>query len=267
MVRIVHEAMDLGGGQAMTEGLSGRIALVTGAASGIGRATAERLAREGVKVVAGVADEGQRADLASSVPTFDALVLDVRSEDAWGRAVARIEERHGGLDILVNNAGIHRLASALETTRDIWDEVMEVNLWGTFLGCKAAIPAMRRRGRGAIVNLSSVNAIEGMPGMLAYAVSKGGIRTMTMAIAMEHVGDGIRVNCVCPGPIRTPITEGLATRAPNPEAMWMAMAARQPMHRVGEPEEVAAAITFLASDDASFMTGLSVPVTGGRGIH
>jgi len=243
--------------------LSGRIALVTGAATGIGRATAEHLAQEGATVVAGVADGGQRP----SVGAFDAVVLDVRSEADWARAVAHAERAHGGLDILVNNAGVHRLATTLETTRDIWDAVMEVNLWGTFLGCKAAIPAMRRRGRGAIVNLSSVNAIEGMPGMLAYAVSKGGIRTMTMAIAMEHVGDGIRVNCVCPGPIKTPITEGIASRAPNPEVVWAAMGSRQPMGRVGEPEEVAAVIAFLASDDASFMTGLSVPVTGGRAIH
>lgn len=251
----------------MTDRLRGRIALVTGAATGIGRATADRLTREGARVIGGVADEGQRVAVAASPSAPDALVLDVRSEEDWGRAIDYAEREHGGLDILVNNAGIHRLASTLETTHEIWDEVMAVNLWGTFLGCKAAIPAMRRRGQGAIINLSSVNAIEGISGMLAYATSKGGIRTMTMAMAMEHVGDRIRINCVCPGPIKTPITEGFAVRISDPDALWATLGSRQPMNRVGEPDEVAAAIAFLASDDASFMTGLSIPVDGGRSMH
>jgi NAD(P)-dependent dehydrogenase (short-subunit alcohol dehydrogenase family) len=251
----------------MTDRLVGRIALVTGSATGIGRATAERLAREGAKVIAGVADEGQRLEVASSAPELHAMTLDVRSEVDWERAVTRAEEAHGGLDILVNNAGIHRPGTALETTRDTWEEVMAVNLWGTFLGCKTAIPAMRRRSGGAIVNLASINALDGVPGALAYSASKGGIIAMTRALAMEHVGDRIRVNCVCPGSVVTPITDRIIRNAPDPEARRANMMARHPMNRIGRPEEVAAAIAFLASDDASFMTGLAVPVDGGRSVR
>jgi NAD(P)-dependent dehydrogenase (short-subunit alcohol dehydrogenase family) len=251
----------------MAERLSGRTALVTGAATGIGRATADRLAREGAQVVAGVADEGQRAELASSAPSLDVLVLDVRSEADWDRAIAHVEASHGGLDILVNNAGIHRPGTAPETTRSLWDEVMAVNLWGTFLGCRTAMPAMRRRGGGAIVNLSSINALTGVPGATAYSASKGGVLALTRALAMEHVGDGIRVNCVCPGPVETPIIEGIIGRAPDPAAARAAIAARVPMGRMAAPEEVAAVIAFLASGDASFMTGLAVPADGGRTVR
>jgi NAD(P)-dependent dehydrogenase (short-subunit alcohol dehydrogenase family) len=181
--------------------------------------------------------------------------------------VAYAENAHGGLDILVNNAGIHRPGAALDTTSELWEEVMSVNLWGTFLGCRTAIPAMRRRGGGAIVNLSSINAITGVPGAIAYSVSKGGIVTLTQSLAMEHVDDGIRVNCVCPGPVDTPIVSVILGRSPNPKAAREAMAARQPMGRIAAPEEIAAVIAFLASADASFMTGLAVPVDGGRSVR
>ena len=184
----------------MADRLKERVALVTGAATGIGRATIDRLTSEGAIVIAGIADDSQRHDMAS----FEAVMLDVRSEADWGRAVAHVEQQHGGLDILVNNAGIHRLATALETTQMVWDEVMSVNLWGSFLGCKTVIPAMQRRGGGAIVNLCSINAITGVAGSIAYSTSKGGVLTMTMALAIEHVSDRIRVNCVCPG-LRIPM--------------------------------------------------------------
>jgi NAD(P)-dependent dehydrogenase (short-subunit alcohol dehydrogenase family) len=247
----------------------GRIALVTGAATGIGEAVAARLAREGAAVIAGVADENQREQVATATAPRDALVLDVRSEADWKHAVAYAENAHGGLDILVNNAGIHRPGAALDTTSELWEEVMSVNLWGTFLGCRTAIPAMRRRGGGAIVNLSSINAITGVPGAIAYSVSKGGILTLTqaLALAMEHVGDNIRVNCVCPGPVETPIVGVILDRSPHPKAAREAMAARQPMGRIAAPEEIAAVIAFLASADASFMTGLAVPVDGGRSVR
>ena len=247
----------------MTQRLEGRVALVTGAATGIGRATAERLAVEGAKVVAGIAEERQRPIIAA----FDAIVLDVRSEADWDRAAAYAEEAHGGLDILVNNAGIHRPGGAAETTRELWDEVMAVNLWGTFLGCKTVIPAMRRRGGGAIVNLCSINGITGVPGATAYSASKGGVLALTMALAMEHVGDGIRVNCVCPGPVETPIIDAMVARSPDPAALRAAIAAKQPMGRMAVPGEVAAVIAFLASGDASYMTGLAVPVDGGRTVR
>jgi NAD(P)-dependent dehydrogenase (short-subunit alcohol dehydrogenase family) len=247
----------------MTKRLEGTIALVTGAATGIGQATTERLAREGAAVVAAIAEEGQRP----SVAAFDAIVLDVRSEDAWGRAIAHIEERHGGLDILVNNAGIHRRGTAPETTREVWDEVMAVNLWGTFLGSKSALPAMLRRGGGVIVNLCSMNALIGAAGATAYSASKGGVLALTRAMAIEHVAEGIRVNCVCPGPVDTPIMEALLGHAPDPVAARASVEGRVPMGRLGTPEEIAAVIAFLASSDASFMTGTAVPVDGGRTVR
>ena len=251
----------------MTDRLNGRIALVTGAATGIGRATAERLTREGAMVVAGVADEGQRIEIASA-SAFDVLVLDVRSEVDWDRVMAHVETKHGGLDILVNNAGIHRSGTALETAREVWDEVMAVNLWGTFLGCKWAVEAMRRRGGGAIVNLCSMNALVGVPRSVAYTTSKGGVLSLTRAMAMDHVGDAIRINCICPGPVETPIIDALfASRGPDPKAARAAAAATIPMARIAAPEEIAAAIAFLVSDDASFMTGAAIPVDGGRTIR
>jgi NAD(P)-dependent dehydrogenase (short-subunit alcohol dehydrogenase family) len=246
----------------MTARLDGRVALVTGTASGIGRATAERLAREGATVVAGIAEEGQRP----SVAAF-AIVLDVRSEADWERAIRHAGERHGGLDILVNNAGIHRRGTAPETTREVWDEVMAVNLWGTFLGSRSALPALRRRGGGAIVNLCSMNALVGAAGTTAYSASKGGVLALTRAMAVEHVAEGIRVNCVCPGPVDTPIMDAPVGGAPNPAATRTAIEGRVPMERMGTPEEIAAVIAFLGSDDASFMTGAAVPVDGGRTIR
>jgi meso-butanediol dehydrogenase / (S,S)-butanediol dehydrogenase / diacetyl reductase len=251
----------------MTERLKERIALVTGAATGIGRAMAERLAREGATVVAGVADEDQRTELASAALSFDALVLDVRSEADWDRVMTHIETRHDGLDILVNNAGIHRRGTAPETTREVWEEVMAVNLWGTFLGSKFAVAAMRRHGGGVIVNLCSMNALVGAPGATAYSASKGGVLALTPAMAMEHVAEGIRVNCVCPGPVETPIMDAILASMPDPAAARAASEGRVPMGRLGTPEEIAAAIAFLASDDASFMTGSAVTVDGGRTIR
>ncbi|BCX17383.1 MAG: short-chain dehydrogenase [Geminicoccaceae bacterium] len=247
----------------MRERLAGKVALVTGAATGIGRATVERLAAEGAKVVAAVAEPGQL----QAVEGFSPLVLDVRSEADWEAAVATVEGRFGGLDILVNNAGIHRSGGALETDRALWDEVMAVNLWGTFLGCRTAIPAMRRRGGGAIVNLASINALTAAPRAAAYAASKGGVRALTMALAIDHARENIRINCVCPGAVATPLLEGVIARAEDPEAMRRIMVDRHPMGRIAEPEEVAAVIAFLASDDASFMTGLAIPVDGGRSIR
>ncbi len=178
-----------------------KVALVTGAGSGIGLATVRRLASENATVVAAILDEAQRGEVAD----LDVVILDVRSEDMWDRVITHLKDTYGGLDILVNNAGINRRGTAERTSYELWSEVMDINAWGTVLGCKKAIPLMRERGDGAIVNLSSINALSGSPNMLAYGASKGAIKTITMTLALEHVTENIRVNCVCPGAVATPI--------------------------------------------------------------
>ena len=150
---------------------SNKIALVTGAGSGIGLATARRLAEEKATVIAAILDESKR-DAASDL---DVVIVDVRSEEMWDRAIAHVKARYRGVDVLVNNAGIHRLGTAEQTTYELWSEVMDVNAWGTVLGCKKVIPLMRERGGGAIVNVSSFNALAGNPNQIAYNASKGAI--------------------------------------------------------------------------------------------
>ena len=190
----------------------------------------------------------------------------MRDEAAWDQALAHVESAHGGLDILVNSAGIHRLGRTEDTSAALFDEVMNVNLWGTFLGCKKAVPVLRRRGGGSIVNLASINAIKAVGGMAAYTTSKGGIKAMTMGLALEVARQGIRVNCVCPGAVDTPIMDGILAQAGNVLAMRQTIIDRHPLGRISEPAEIAASIAFLASDDASYITGLALPVDGGRSI-
>ena len=233
-----------------------KVALITGAGSGIGLSTARRFADEQATVIAAILEENQR----DQVSDFDVVMLDVRSEEMWGRAIAHVENTYGGLDVLVSNAGIHRRATAEQTSYELWSEVMDVNAWGTVLGCKKVVPLMRKRGGGAIVNLSSINASAGVPNMLAYNASKGAIKTLTMSLAMELVGDNIRVNCVCPGAVDTPIVNKILDEAQDRNAALEMTVAKHPVGRLANPVEIASVIAFLASDDASFMTGLESPL-------
>ncbi|MFN0041049.1 MAG: SDR family NAD(P)-dependent oxidoreductase [Burkholderiales bacterium] len=241
----------------------GKVALVTGAGSGIGLATARRIAEEGGTAVAGILNESQRV----ATVGIDAVVLDVRSEAAWDAALGYVVKKYGGLDVLVNNAGIGPIATAEETSWEMWDEVMAVNLKGTFMGCKKAIPLMRKRGGGAIVNLASINAIRGNTRLVAYAATKGGVMAMTMSLALDHIAENIRVNCVCPATIETPMIHEMLGTAPDRDAATRGIIAKHPIGRMAQPEEVASTIAFLASGDASFMTGLAIPVDGGRSIR
>mgnify|MGYP001354187232 CR=1 FL=1 len=240
-----------------------KVALVTGTGSGIGLATARRIVEEGGTAVAGILDESQRA----AIGGIDGVVLDVHSEAAWDAAMGYIVRKYGGLDVLVNNAGIGPTATAEETSWEMWDEVMAVNLKGTFMGCKKAIPLMRKRGGGAIVNLASINAIRGNTRLVAYAATKGGVMAMTMSLALDHIGENIRVNCVCPATIETPMVREMLDRAPDLDAATRGIIAKHSIGRMAQPEEVASTIAFLASADASFMTGLAIPVDGGRSIR
>ncbi|UCH47585.1 MAG: SDR family oxidoreductase [Betaproteobacteria bacterium] len=241
----------------------GKVALVTGAGSGIGLATIKRIAEEGGTVIAGILDDSQR----SAISGFDGVELDVRSENAWNEALDHIVKTHGGLDILVNSAGISPQATAEETTWEMWDAVMSVNLKGTFIGCKKAIPLIRKRGGGAIVNLASINAIRGNNRLVAYAATKGGVLAMTMSLALDHVGENIRVNCVCPATIETDMVRQMLAESEDVGAARSNIVAKHPIGRMAQPEEVASTIAFLASPDASFMTGLAIPVDGGRSIR
>jgi len=241
----------------------GKVVLVTGAGSGIGLATAKRITEEGGTAVAGILNESQR----SAVRGFDSVILDVRSEQAWDEALNHVVETHGGLDVLVNNAGISPTGTAEETSWELWDDVMSINLKGTFIGCKKAIPLMRKRRGGAIVNLASINAIRGNNRLVAYAATKGGVLAMTMSLALDHISENIRVNCVCPATIETDMVRQMLDETGNVDAAMRSIIAKHPIGRMAQPDEVASTIAFLASADASFMTGLAIPVDGGRSIR
>lgn len=241
------------------KGLKGKVAFVSGAGSGIGLATVRRLAEEGCMVTGGILDESQRPALAGT----PAEILDVRNAAQWEDAISRVVARHGRLDILVHCAGISRSGTAQETSQETWDEVIGINLTSILNGSRAALPHLRRV-KGAIVSVASINAIRGNTGMAAYVASKFGVAGLTQSMAMDYAAEGVRVNCVCPGAIETPMMRDALGSAPDPHAAYAATLSKHPMGRMGRAEEIAASIAFLASDDASFITGVALPVDGGR---
>ncbi|MFT5445522.1 MAG: meso-butanediol dehydrogenase/(S,S)-butanediol dehydrogenase/diacetyl reductase [Gammaproteobacteria bacterium] len=240
-----------------------KVALVTGSGSGIGLATAHRLRDEGATVVCTV----QNTEQLSAVSDFDALVLDVTEVAHWANAKTHLENNYDGLDILVNNAGIIEFGTVEDMHEDAWWHVLDVNLASQFRGCKMAVPLMRKRGGGAIVNLASINSIRGNVRTVAYSASKGGSLAFTMAAALDHIADNIRINCVCPGSIDTEMIQSMFRSTENVEAMRQAVISKHPIGRLAKAEEVAAVVAFLASEDASFMTGMAIPVDGARSIR
>jgi len=248
----------------------GKVALVTGAAGGIGRATVARLAREGARVVATDLKDAPLDETAALVDRTGGEVAtsahDVRSWDDWQRVVGEAASRFGGIDLLVNNAGIEgRVAPIPESPEDAFDQVMSVNAKGVFLGIKAVVPALRERGGGAIVNVSSVAGVIGEAIIAPYVASKHAVIGLTKSAAAGHGAEGIRVNAVGPAPIDTRMMRALETGiAPGQEAeIKAAFEQRLPLGRYGQPEEVAAVIAFLCSDDASYVTGSFYTVDGG----
>lgn len=241
--------------------LAGKVALVTGGARGMGAATVRRFVAEGARVVAGdILDEQGKALAEELGPDVHYLHLDVTDEDQWAEAVAEVERLYGRLDVLVNNAGILKFSTVEENSLEDFHRILEVNLVGTFLGMRAAIPAMRRAQGGSIVNFSSVEGLGGSAGCGAYTASKFGVRGLTKATALEVGRDGIRVNSVHPGAIDTPMTRGAGL---DDEGLkWIAKKVAG-LKRAGRPEEVAALVTYLASDDSSYSTGAEFVVDGG----
>ncbi|HLI33141.1 MAG TPA: glucose 1-dehydrogenase [Solirubrobacteraceae bacterium] len=243
--------------------LEGRVALVTGGASGIGAATARRLAAEGARVAIGdVDDEGAR-DVAAELDGLG-LALDVRDSRSARQAVERIEGELGAIEILVNNAGTDRFAFFVNTDPDLWEHVLSVNLYGVLVVTHAVLPGMQERRSGAIVNVSSEAGRVGSQGSSIYSAAKAGVIGFTKAIARESARFRVRANAVAPGPIETP----LLNAAPEilgelGERLKQGMINATALGRSGSPEEVAAAIAFLASDDASYITGQTLGVSGG----
>lgn len=244
-----------------------KVAIVTGAASdpGLGRAIALALAREGAKLVVTDIDEAGIEDCGEAVRRTGAEALairqDVTREADWRMVVARTLETHGRLDVLINNAGIAVLKPLEELTLAEWNRQIEVNLTSVFLGCKHAVPAMRRSGGGSIVNLSSVAGLVGLRTCVAYGAAKGGVRMASKSIAVETASDGIRCNSVHPGFIWTNM-QARATGAPGPSAVPLGRS-QVPLGRVGEAQDVADCVLYLASDESKYVTGAELTVDGG----
>ena len=237
--------------------MNGVRALVTGGASGIGEAAAALLLRRGARVA--VLDR----DVAGVEPPAIPVQADVTDDAAVRAAVASAAEQLGGIDVLVNNAGIGAQGTVEDNPDEEWRHVFDVNVLGMARVARAALPYLRESDRAAIVNTSSIAATAGLPQRALYSATKGAILSMTLAMAADHVGEGIRVNCVNPGTADTPWIGGLLAAAADPAAERAALEARQPMGRMVSPAEVAEAIAYLVSPDAASTTGTALAVDGG----
>ncbi|MFC7165271.1 SDR family NAD(P)-dependent oxidoreductase [Halospeciosus flavus] len=257
-------------GTTPTGRFDGRTALVTGAASGIGRATAERLADEGATVVVTDVDEQNGEAVVDEIETAggDAVFreLDVTDADAFDAVVQAVDERHG-LDVVVNNAGIaHPHATVEETDAETFERVLDVNVRGVWNGCQSALRVFKDRGEGAIVNVASLGGMIGLPRQGVYTLTKGAVLNFTRTVAAEAGPAGVRANAVCPGFVETEMGESFFEDADDPEEARERMERQYPLRRLGRPEEVAAAIAYLASDDASWVTGHGPVVDGGYSV-
>lgn len=247
--------------------LDGKTAVVTGAGSGIGEAVAHTLALSGATIYVADRDttNGQRVTegilARGAQATF--IELDVTSEADCARAAEAVHSAHGSLDILVNNAGIGHVGTVVTTNGDDFDRLYAVNVRGVFNVTKAFIGAMLERQRGVIVNMASIGGVLGIRDRLAYCTTKTAVVGLTKAMAMDHATEGIRINCVCPGRVETPFVSARLREYPDPDAAYREMSSSQAIGRMGRPEEIAAAILYLASDEAAFITGTALLIDGG----
>ena len=247
--------------------LNGKVALISGAGKGLGAAEARLFAKQGAHVLAADIDEETLAktvaeiagDRAAGAGEVVGHRLDVARFDQWEATVALAQERFGHLDILVNNAGVLSWNGIEDTTREEWDQVVAINQTGTWFGMKAALPLLRASGRGAVVNTSSILGIIGSGAAAAYQATKGAVRLLSKTAAVEYARQGVRVNSLHPGVIATPMIQDLLDEQGDSQPD----VARTPMRRAGTPEEVAWGVVFLASDEASFVTGTELVIDGG----
>lgn len=243
--------------------LQGKVALITGAARGQGAEEARMFAKEGAKVVLADVTDQEGTAVAAEIAEMggDALYvhLDVTNEDEWDAAVQSAVASFGKLDILVNNAGIWRRGHVLETSSDQWDDIMDVNAKGVFLGTKAAIPEMRKAGGGSIVNISSTAGLVGSKTSAAYSASKGAVRIFTKSTAVQYAAEGIRANSIHPGPIDTDMGDQVWPDAASREASI----SRTALSRIGTAQDIAYGALYLASEESSFVTGSELVIDGG----
>jgi len=248
--------------------LKDKIAIVTGGSMGIGQATSIRFAQEGAKVVVVDIAENEGYETVRMLQQYESggvfIGGDVTKEADWQRVMNTVEEAYGRLDILFNNAGTNLFKPVIEITEAEWDRIITLNLKGVFFGAKHSLKLMLKTGGGSIINTASTTALIGLPNMPVYSASKGGVLALTRQLAADYAPHNIRVNCVCPGVTLTPLVQkemdlGLATA----EVLIHGV----PMGRFGKPSEIASAVLFLASDDASYVTGTALVVDGGRTVH
>jgi NAD(P)-dependent dehydrogenase (short-subunit alcohol dehydrogenase family) len=238
-------------------GFHGRVAVVTGAASGIGFACAELLLSRGANVALFDVNPAQGGASAVFFKT------DVGSEDSVASSMDAVIARFGRLDILVNCAAIQIMGTLLETTSENWDRLHQVNLKGVFLCSKSAMPHLQASGSGAIVNISSILGVVADPDLAAYGAMKGGVIALTKSMAIGYGPSGVRVNCICPGDVNTPMVAAYFDRAPDPAALRAEVNSKYALRRIAEPREIAEVVAFLASSSSSFMTGSILIVDGG----
>ena len=250
-------------GKSVTVRLKDKVAIITGAASGIGKATAKLFAEHGAKVVVADIDKDGGSQTVTQIQNGgnEAIFVetDVTLKVDTEKMVAQTVETYGKLDILFNNAGIAMRLPVAELPEEDWHRCLDVNLTGVFLCAKAAIPAMLKNGCGSIINMSSIYGVVGADVRAAYVASKGGVTNLTRGMALDYAENNIRVNCICPGFVETPLVAGVIK---TPEE-YQTLANKHPMRRLGQPEEIAYGALYLASDESAFVTGIALPIDGG----